>query len=201
MVDTLLFPTLSAYLSRLPDGLDSYPQCQAKGSMVISALEHHDLGPVLSHLPAELVELAGSPPPATRWLPLAHSESIFHAVCDRFYPKEADVIDWCYRRTWAMAKSPMYRRLGSVAGPRFFLRIAASVHRMFERGTSMTVAFSDASSARVELQHPPHAHSPLNKVSNVGMLRAIVEMTGGVSPDCKMTRCGPEGAVFDCTWE
>ena len=200
IVDPARFPALSEYLGTLPAGMDSYPDCQAKGSMVVSALEGHDLSAELDALPPVLVELVRDPPPPTRWIPLVWSEALFHVVCDSFYPGEEAVIAWTYRRTVAMARKPMYRRLASAAGPRFFLRLGAGVHQLFERGTSMKVSSGDRRT-RVRLTHPRHVHSTLNKVSNIGMFRAIIEITGGKNGVCTMTQCTPTGAAYDCSWD
>ncbi len=200
MVDAVRYPSLTAYLSRLPDGVDSNPECEAKGSMVRSALEDHDLAPELAHLPAPIAELVASPPPATRWVPLVHAEGIFHAVCDRFYPTDDAVLEWTYRRTMSMVVSPMYRRLATAAGPGFFLKMGARVHGLLERGTRVAITVDDKT-ARMELSHPPHVHSPLNHMSNVAMLRGVIEVTGGKNPRCHMRRSRPEGAEFDCVWE
>jgi hypothetical protein len=200
VIDVVRYPALSAYLSRLPDGLDSYPECASKGSMVRSALEGHDVRADASHLPAALAELIEAPPPPTRWIPLVCAEAIFHLVCDRYYPSEEAAIEWSYQRTLAMAASPLYRKLVTVAGPGLLLKIGSRVHGLFERGTSV-LADVRGTTARVELLHPPHVHSPLNQVTNVGMLRAIIEITGGKNIRCKMTRSSPRGAVFECSWD
>ena len=199
-VDPTRFPALRAYLDTLPAELESYPECQAKGSMVASALEGHDLSAELDGLPQVLVDLVREPPPATRWIPLVWSEALFHVVCDAFYPSEEAVIAWTYRRTVAMARKPMYRRLASVAGPRFFLRLGSSVHQLFERGTSMKASGGDRRT-RVELTHPPHVHSRLNKTSNIGMFRGIIEVTGGENGACTMRDCTSTGAIYECTWD
>ncbi len=200
VVDPHRFPSLSAYLARLPEGLDSYPECQTKGSMIRSALEGHDFTQDLDGLPPRLVELVTDPPPPTRWLPLVYGDSVFHMVCDRFYPSEEAVLDWTYQRTVAMAKNRMYRKLVTVAGPGFLLKISSKVHGLFERGTETRTEVDDHQ-ARIELSHPPHVHSRLNHYSNVGMLRGILEITGGANPHCEMRHSNAAGAVFECRWE
>lgn len=200
VVDPHRFPTLSAYLSRLPAELDSYPECRTKGSMIRSALEGHDLSTDADGLPKRLAEIVADPPPPTRWLPLVYGDAIFHAVCDRFYPTEEQVLDWTYQRTVSMAKNKMYRKLVQVAGPAFLLKISTKVHGVFEKGTRARAEVGDHE-ARIELSHPPHVHSRLNHYANVGMLHGIIDITGGQRSHCEMRHSKPEGAVFECRWE
>jgi hypothetical protein len=200
VVDPLRFPTLSTYLSQLPAELESYPECQTKGSMIRSAIEGHDLEADLDGLPETLAKLVTDPPPPTRWVPLVYGDAIFHAVCDRFYRTEDEVVEWTYRRTLAMAKSKMYQKLVQVAGPGFLLKVSTKVHGVFEKGTRAS-AEVEGNNARIELSHPPNVHSRLNHYSNVGMLRGIVDLTGGTNPRCAMRHSKPEGAVFECQWD
>ena len=199
-MDPVRYPSLAAYASRLPDGLASYPECSAKGSMIRSALEGHDLDVELDRLPDAISDLVRAPPPPTQWVPLVLAEAVFHLVCDRFYPTEEEAIAWSYQRTVQMATNPLYRKLAAVAGPKIFLKMASRVHKLFERGTNLDVQLRP-SSAHLELTHPPHVHSPLNQVTNVGMVRAVIDITGGKNGVCKMTRSTPRGAIFECSWE
>lgn len=50
------------------------------------------------------------------------------------------------------------------------------------------------------MSFPPHLHSRLNLLSNVGMFRGIVRVTGGQTPQANMTRFSATDADYECTW-
>lgn len=200
MVDAVRFPTLAAYLAQLPRGLESHPQCQAKGSQIRSALEGHDLGEDAAGLPDPIRELFDVLPPATAWVPMVYSDAVFHAVCDRFYPTEEEMLAWCHRRTMDMVRSPMYRRLVAVAGPKVFFRIADRVFFLFERGSELSIELGERE-ARIQVEHPANLHSRLNHLGNVAVTEAIVEITGGREPRCELVDSRSTRLVLECRWE
>jgi hypothetical protein len=177
-VDPARFPTLAEYLDRLPSGLLAYPDCRSKAGLVRSALEGHDLAHVAGELPDPVRAMIVSPPPLTQWVPAVLSDAVFHVVCDTFYPTPEDMLRWTYDRTMAMAKSPTYRTLVRALGPPVFFKIAERVHGMFQRGTELEVELAK-SAAKILLKNPAHLHSDLNRLSNVALIRAVVELTGG----------------------
>lgn len=74
-------PRLERYLAGLPDGLGSYPQCQAKGSVLRSLLE------------GTALERAGLPEPLRRRLddPPIASAALLRAALDASGAREAEV--------------------------------------------------------------------------------------------------------------
>jgi hypothetical protein len=199
-LDPQRFPTLAAYIRSLPHGLASYPECKTKGTVVRSALDDAGLAAHLEALPDEVGELVRSPPTITAWVPAVLSDSVFHAACDLACFDEEAVIRWSYERSVRVGGWRVYRQLLSVAGPRFFLRMAERTHALFQKGTDAQVVDLEANRCRVLFTHPPHLHSPLNQASNVGLLRAAIELVGGADVTCRMTESDERHAVFVCTW-
>lgn len=198
-VDPSRFPTLAEYLDRLPSGLLAYPDCRSKAGLVRSALEGHDLSDVLDGLPEALRATIVTPPPLTEWVPAVLSDAVFHAVCDTFYPTPEAMLRWTYDRTMAMATSATYRTLVRAIGPSVFFKIAERVHGMFQKGTDLEVTLVKGG-AKITLKNPPHLHSDLNRLSNVALLRAVVELTGGKKVTCEMSDTTPTRAVYDSRW-
>lgn len=194
------FTTLSAYLAALPAGLDSYPECRTKGAIVRSAIDDSDLGPAVELLPAPLAALVRERPPLTAWVPAVHSDAIFHAHCDLYARTDRAMLDWTYLRSSRASSSKAYRHLLTVAGPRFLLRTGVRLHGFFQEGTDLVIPELEASRAVIVLSHPPHLHSRLNQLSNVALIRALVELTGGRDAVCDMVEHGPAGARYVATW-
>jgi hypothetical protein len=193
------FPHLEQYLSRLPAGMASYPDCKSRGTLVLSSLVGHDLSPVLEDLPAPLGNLVRHPPLPGAWVPAVHSDAIFFAVADTFHPTADAVLAWTRERTLHTARSKMYRALTRMTGPRVALRMTATVHGMFQRGTNMSAESIDGG-MMLRLEHPPYLHGGLNHVANVAMIEVLLEIAGGVTTSVEMLESGPRGAVYRARW-
>ena len=193
------FPKLSGYLASLPQGLDSYPECTTKASLALSAFEKHDVEQLAEGLPRELAELVFSPPSGGMWIPAVWSDSIFHAMCDVFYPTEAAMRTWTRERTERLAANRLYRALLKRAGPGRFFRMSQRTHRLFQRGTEVETEAKDGHMI-TRMQFPPGLHNRLNLVSNEPALHTIVELTGGKSVRARMTEWSDVSATYECSW-
>ena len=200
MLDAARFPTLTAYLAALPEGLASYPTCRTKGAIVRSVLDEGGLAAQAPHLPEELAALVRDRPPLTAWLPAAHADAVFHLYCDTHAPSEQAMLDWTYERSTRFGRSQTYRHIFNAAGPRMLLRTGVRMHGFFQQGTELEVPELTATRATVVLKHPPHLHSRLNQLSNVALLRAIVDLTGGKDGRCEMVESTPTFARYVTHW-
>lgn len=154
---------------------------------------------MLEGLPKRLVRLLEEPPPAGVWVPAVLSDAVFHIVVDRRYPDEEALLRWTHLRTVSMVEKPMYRALVRVAGPGIFLKMGARVHGLIQKGTSMSVTL-DRKRAEIVESFPPFLHSHLVLLSNVALLRGLIEITGGENVSALMTAEAPEEACYECTW-
>jgi hypothetical protein len=187
-------------LRRLPDGLDSYPECKSKGTMVLSAIEGHRLDDLKPGLPPRVAEMIASPPGAGFWIPAVMSDAVFFAMVDNFYPKEDAMLAWTRERTIRTAKSRLYRALTRLAGPISLLKIASAVHGRFQKGTDLDVlAYSD-NSVSLCLRHPPYLHLGFNHLSNVALFEALVELSGVEEGRFEILTSEPEEARYEGRW-
>lgn len=199
MIDHATYPRLAEYIAQLPDGLASYPECKSKGALITTALEGHDLRHATRGLPEEISQLIVAPPPSWSWVPATWSDAMFYVLVDTFYPTPEAVLEWTYERTIKASSNKLYRALTRVSGPSALLRMTAAAHGLFQKGTDM-------SSERVEggailrMTHPPFLHCGLNHLSNVGMIRALLEITGARDHEVEMTASEPTQAIYRATW-
>ncbi len=200
MLDAARFPTLTAYLAALPEGIASYPECRTKGAIVRSVLDEADLTVYAPQLPDALAALVRERPPLTAWIPAAHADAVFQLYCDTNAPTEQAMLDWTYERSTRFARSQTYRHIFNAAGPRMLLRTAVRMHGFFQHGTDLEVPELTATGAIVVLKHPPHLHSRLNQLSNVALLRAIVDLTGGKDGTCEMVEHTATFARYVTKW-
>jgi len=198
-VDRRLYPRLAEYIDVLPDGLASYPECKAKGTLVTSALEGHDTSDLGDGLPDPVVQMLRSPPHPALWVPGPMSDAIFYTVVDAFYPDDDAVMEWTRRRTMQTANSKMYRALSRVARPTTMLKMAAGVHGMFQKGTDLAVEGKDGD-VKFVLTHPPFLHGGLNHRVNVAMFEALLMGAGAFEPRVEMTESTPTRATYHARW-
>lgn len=194
------YPKLTEYLASLPDGLASYPECKAKGTLIKSIIEGQLADDLTDGAPVELANVIRNPPTFNQWVPATWSDALFYLVVDRKYPTEEAMIDWCYKRTLKMGQSAMYRALVRAAGPKALLKMGAKVHDMFQRGTTLRVELG-AKEAELFLEHPPYLHGGWNHLSNVGLFRALLRMTGVHHPQADMVESAPKLARYVLAWD
>lgn len=200
MLDAARFPTLSAYVAALPDGLESYPACRSKGALVRSVLDEADLTTHAPSLPPPLAALLTDRPPLTAWIPATLTDAVFHLYCDTHAPTDEAMLAWTYERSSRMGRSQTYRHILAVAGPRVLLRTGVRMHGFFQQGTELEIPALTAGRAELVLRHPPHLHARLNQLSNVALLRALVDLTGGKNAACDMVARDAKHARYVVTW-
>jgi len=194
------FPRLASYIAALPEGLDSYPDCKSKGSLVRSALDGHDPDELLPGLLPELATLVLRPPVAGFWVPAVLADAMFYAVCDRYYPTRDAMCAWTRRRVFAMGASPLYGAMLRAAGPRRLFSYAQKSHRIFQRGTECVNASLDHTHVVARLAFPPHLHTYFNLLSNVAMYETLAEITGGKEVRATLAKWDATSAVYECHW-
>ena len=195
-----MYAHLGEYIRRLPDGLDSYPECKSKGTLIRSALEGQPVHAMKPGLPPRVAEMIANPPGAGFWIPAVLSDAVFYAIVDNFYPSEESVLQWTRERTVRTAQSRLYRALTRLAGPVPLLKIASAVHGRFQKGTGLDVLGHSANSVSVRLHHPPYLHGGLNHLSNVALFEAMVGLSGVVGARFEMVLSEPEEARYEGWW-
>jgi len=198
-IDPKRFPALAEYLERLPAGLLSYPEATSKGILLRSSMASHYVHRTWKDLPPAIVSAVRSPPAVTGWVSTVLTDAVFCLVADTFYPTPEAMLKWNYDRTLRMAKVPMYSAIAGVVGLERFLKGAARVHALFQRGTDVSVEVRGAG-ADVFLRHVPHLHGTLNHLSNEGVFRAALESAGGLDVTVKMLESTPTLARYEARW-
>jgi hypothetical protein len=199
-VDATTYPRLAEYIGHLPAGLDSYPNCKSKAILVRTAIEGLDVSTLPEGLPNVVAELIQRPPAQGLWMPAVHSDAVFFAIADRFYPSRKAVYDWTRERTMSGVRSPTYRALTRVAGPWVLMKMASASHGLFQKGTYLRAASDGRKSLRLTMTHPPYLHFGLNHYSNVPMFQVLIEVAGGRDVEVRMPVSEPEQAVYLASW-
>ena len=200
-VDARSYPRLHEYLSSLPSGLASYPDCKSKAVLVRTAIEGHDAAALPPGLPASVRDAVLDPPATGLWVPAVLSDAVFYVMVDAHYPTQEAVHRWTRERTFRAARSKLYRALTRVARPMVLLKMTSAVHGLFQRGTDLDVVRAEAGTARLRLSHPPHLHGGLNHFSNVALFEAMIEIAGGLGARVEMIASAPTEARYEAKWK
>ncbi|MEC7522121.1 MAG: hypothetical protein VYE22_19705 [Myxococcota bacterium] len=177
------FPSVQAYLERLPDGPASYPECQLKAAVFVNHMDENPLpDELLSELPPAVVDLARNPPPVSAWIPEAAAMVYLLAIRDHFFaPGVGDGAyeSWSYERNKRLLSNRLYRAVFLLVSPdRLFRHIGGRWARM-RRGTSIEVLDRRPGYVHLQTQYPPHLHEESVAIGFRGAFRAAAELAGG----------------------
>ena len=194
------FSRLREYVAQLPDGLDSYPDCVAKGSIARLALREFEWREVYETLPEPLREGLRHRPLPSAWLPEVHSVALHMAAADAEGLSMEDVLRWSHESNTRLAESPMYRIVAAVASPAILLRTAALSWRLLHRGVSLSIESQASGRTEAAIEHPPHLWNELVHLSTAQGLRAAVEAAGGREVRAELADYVPERGRYVLTW-
>ncbi len=169
---------VAAYLSRLPEGIASYPDVVVKGTIVRSMIETSPTPLVATELPSELHELLRSPPLPTEWVPEVPVLTLMLAYQERIPEQRYD--SWVEARNLALLANPLYRALFAMIGPERIYSSAAKRWGAFRRGTSVEIVEKRPHWVQIALSYPRHLHDAAT-LHTVAIAFRVTAMVGGAS--------------------
>jgi hypothetical protein len=197
------YPQLEAYLAGLPGGLDAYPSCEVKGSILRSMVSEPLFRP-MEDLPEPLRKLVETPPLATQWVPEVHQLALMLASVDGHFVKaggEAAFLAWGDRSSAAMLKSPLYRVMFALAGPGLLLDNMPGRLKALRRGTRFELVERGPRSARMSFGFPQGLYVPLMLRARARSIRGALEMAGGKHVAVQVADIGDTRASFLATFD
>ncbi len=158
---------LEDYISRLPDGLDSYPDAQCKAS-VVNAFTRDYRDVLLANLAHDrLARLIAEPPLDSMWVCEVEAQAIFHVLRAVQFPTEPAFLQYARDMNQALLSSRLYRTLFRVLSHSRVSRLSATAWGRFHIGTRLTVESTKGSTHVFFMEFPPHLLEPVG-------LRAIL---------------------------
>lgn len=197
MIDDKKFPSARRYLLRLPRGLASYPECQAKGSVLRQAVDSAPVRLDLAALPPELSTLAAAPPLPTEWISEVHLNGIMLAYQDSVTPETWE--RWTYDRNRALFRKSLYRILFAVISPERLFAGLTQRWAAFRRGSELRVVSLGDRVARIEATYPPHLHDELTMGAATIAMRAAGDAAGGQTKT-RLVDVEPSRCMIEITW-
>lgn len=193
-------PRVERYLAALPDGLESYPACLAKGALVRNALEHAPLAHVLPRLAPQLRRIAEDPPVGSEWIPEVHFGALLLAIADARELTDQEVLSWTRDRNRALFRSPAYRILMAVASPAQLVRFAGARWANWHRGSTLDVEGIADDGVVVAIRHPPGLLDPLLHRVYAEALTAALELAHAARPSVVVTAEAADHARYRASW-
>jgi uncharacterized protein (TIGR02265 family) len=192
-----MLDALTAFLTALPNGLESYPEHVTKGSVVRGFAAHPAMATALDALPQALAALVRDPPSSSAWVRETHQSALVVALSDLL--GQASTLEFVKRSVKDTLASPLYRALFVLVGPRRVVTGAGMTFGQFHRGMSVDVrAASDG--AELRLRTPQGLVPPfLAECYGVSFVAAL-ELAGAKSVSHRVARCDATEVDYQLKW-
>lgn len=189
---------LGRYVAGLPDGLDSHPSCQAKGSVFRAMLD--GAGLEASRLPPPLRGYLEEPPIPSEWLPEVHLAALLLGVADRLELGEAAFFAWARARNRALFEGPLYRALMALVPPARLARFAPMRWAAFHRGSTLELGRVDDDGLQARLCFPPALFDPVVLVAYRAAFAAALEASGAREVEVETEEILSTAALYRVRW-
>ncbi len=199
---TMVPASIATYLSTLPNGVASYPECSVKASVLRHNVASKGFGPEIE-LPPAVRKLVDSPPPVTEWIPEVHFNVAMLAIHEvHFGGRSVDEYRaWVYAQNRKLLAAPLYRVLFAVLSPERLLRGIEKRWGAFRRGTEFSVVVEAPGRAELRIRSPAfHYPAPMTLgmsmalqagLDSAGARNSLVEVVSHSSTEC----------VFSARWQ
>ncbi|MBV1857718.1 MAG: hypothetical protein KUG77_04840 [Nannocystaceae bacterium] len=196
------YPRLGMYLRALPDGVDSYPECLAKASLIRLMTEILSVKVDEARMPPAIADLFRHPPPNNTWIPEVHSVAAHLALFDASGVREAALLGTAAELSWKMASSPMYQVLAYFTSPQRLLAGAAKRWEALHQGLPLTIeADNENKTAQIEMTHAPYLWNSLAHDWTAASWGPLLTMSRAQRGTIVVRRSTTTGATFDVDWE
>lgn len=199
MLDQGRFPELYGYLQKLPAGIDSYPECTARASLLRGVLAEWNGTVPTDGLPAQLASLMRAPPPADAWVPEVAYVAAHYAINDLEELGTERMLELTYRASRRLTESRMYRVLTKVGSPTIIVRGASISWGRLHRGVPLRMGVTKGR-ARLLLRHPKHLWPALAHESAALGFRAVLESAGASEISMQIIASHMEGVELELAW-
>lgn len=198
-------PRTREYLATLPDGLDSYPEAQAKGSMARTVLDYKPDALDPGRMPDELRWMLEHPPTANQWIPETRVLALMHAVRELAFDDDAGFLDWVSDALSELFGNPMYRMLMAMASPHMLARQADRAWARVRRGTVRELEELGANHNVGVLRYPPYLFDRLSMDIACTGVAIPYRMSRAKAPEVRLVEWTPTYSrllvVYDVTAE
>ncbi len=191
------FQRMMDYLDALPDGVYSYPECQARSGILQTFLESRP--PPVGEQDPWVVALLG---PTTRsYIPEVISNAGLLAIGDAAGLTDAQWLAWNHEANRALFRGLLYRALMAIFSPMMLLERAPARWESFHVGTELTIEKGGGTDATVRLKFPANLHLPLHLEAYGRAFAAAMEHARGRDVTVQLLATTPTSAEYLARWK
>jgi hypothetical protein len=150
-------PRTRAYAESLPQGLDSYPELQVKGSAVVVMLRSLPETIDLDRFPDELRDMLEHPPTVSAWTPEVHFVAFCIAARELMFESDEGFLEWAEEGYKGYFSASFYRILFAVISPQRLARGADKKWGALRRGSRREMTEATEQFNRGRLVFPRNA--------------------------------------------
>lgn len=201
MLDPERFPSLVAFLESLPHGLDSYPECTAKASMVLNLADDRPPSPEdLAALPPPLRRMSEHRPPVSSWISEVHSHAMMLALFDRGFNDLPEFGAYAYKQGAALLSGRLYAAAFKFVSPSLLIKTAALRWGMFHRGTTCRAVQERDGFVRAHIEFPQGLFGDVILTGFAEGVRAAMDLATGGGATVAFGARQPTRACIDLKW-
>jgi hypothetical protein len=197
--DPTSLPHTAAYFRGLPNGLESYPNCQVRADVAAEILrlfpqilEHPGISP-------EVVKTIRDSLAKKDWMPDVQGVVARLLVRDIACETDEEYLDWSYRVAGELFKRQIFKVLMYVLSPTLVLLGTEKRWGTFRRGT-MLKSRVDNHSAITELAFPTNLYTPVVLSGFGEAFRASLAAARATDPRVELVEATSERACWSVRW-
>ncbi len=200
MIDSGRYPRLAEYVASLPQGLASFPDCRAKGSIIRHLLEKHPLSRDAG-LPPELMAVIEKPVSSSAWVPECVCMALHLAIGDAYKMSPAEYTRWLYEHNAGLLEGRfMFKAVMSVTSPAVLMQGAGIRFNSFRQGTHFAILGRTGNVIDYQISFPPGLYNELCLDAFTAAFQAALDMTKAQNLRLKRTAVEPGVARFAVSW-
>lgn len=190
------------YVSRLPRGADSYPECSVKASLLQNATASCPLGPEVE-LPPAVRALVDHPPPVSIWIPEVHFNVAMLAIFDTYFSRGSPggFQEWVYSQNRKLFQTALYRAMFWVLSPPDLLHGLEKRWHSFRRGSELRCVKRSARDSELRLTVPPALYDTTSVMGLGAALRAGIDSAGARCSQVLGELVSPTEVVYRLSWQ
>ena len=200
MLDRARFPRLARYADTLPQGLASFPECKAKGSICKHLLEKHPIQDPAG-LPDEILGFTSRMIPSAGWVSECACMGLHLAIGDAYSMSDPEYDRWLYQHNAGLLEGRfMFKAIMSLASPGVLMQGAAIRFNGFHEGTRLEIGARAPNSIDFTLAYPAGIYTEPCLAAFRAAFQVSLDMTKAKAVRCALERAEPAKASFKVTW-
>lgn len=193
------FPRLERYISRLPRGLDSYPDYRCKASVYRIYTDPLDLSAFpFDDVPPSVATLLRNPTLPNAWLQEAHVSAVVLAALDYQDLDDAAALRLMDDSNERLLNGRLFRSFMSLASPSILITLASRQWGLIHRG--MKFAVERGTPTRVRIDSPEYLHDEIIAHATARGIRHALSMSRAKDANVELESYSPTTATYVATW-